>query len=98
MLKIKKEKLNEQGVNNMSAKEMLEKLGYKTLYKNKHYMFYEKELIDYPEYENDYIHLEFNFKEKTIDKSYGDDNTTYPITLEELQAINKQVKELGWYE
>ena len=82
----------------MSAKEMFEKLGYKELIKNKTYMFYVKELRDNPEYENDYIHLEFDFKDKTICKTYGDDNSVYEITLEELQAINKQVEELKWNE
>ena len=75
---------------------MLENLGYKKLYKNKYYMFYVKELKDYPEYENDYIHLEFDFDKKTICKTYGDDNSVYEISLEELQAINKQIEELGW--
>ena len=78
-----------------SAKEMFEALGYK-LYKHKTYMFYEKALKKRPEYENDYYHLEFNFVSETINKSYGDDNTTADITLDELQAINKQIEELGW--
>ena len=76
-----------------SAKEMFEELEYK-LYKHKTYMFYEKALKENPNYENDYIHLEFNFKDKTFVKTYGDDNSVYEITLEELQAINKQVEEL----
>lgn len=82
----------------MSAREMFEKLGYKKLYKNKSYMFYEKEIIENPVYEDDYLHIEFNFKMKAICKTLGDDNTPSDITLEELQAINKQVEELGWYE
>lgn len=80
----------------MTAKGMFEDLGYKELIKHNTYMFYIKELRDNPEYENDYIHLEFNFKDKTICKTFGDDNSVYEITLEELQAINKQVEELGW--
>ena len=80
----------------MSAKEMFEKLGYNRLYENKHYMFYVKVLIETPEYEKDSIHLEFNFDNKTINKTYGDDNSVSEITLKELQAINKQVEELGW--
>ena len=82
----------------MKAKEMFEQLGYKKLITHKTYMFYIKELRENPEYENDYIHLEFDFKDKTICKTYGDDNSVYEITLEELQAINQQVKELGWYD
>lgn len=81
----------------MSAKEMFEKLGYKQLIVHEpYYMFYIKELKENPEYENDEIHLEFNFKNKTISKTYGDDNSVYPITIDELQAINKQIDELGW--
>ena len=80
----------------MSAKEMFEELGYKELIKHKTYMFYIKELRENPEYENDYIHLEFDFIDKTMCKSYGDDNSVYEITLEELKAINKQIEELGW--
>lgn len=80
----------------MSAKEMFEELGYNEFYKHKTYMFYVKPLKENPNYENDYIHLEFDFKNKTFVKTYGDDNSVYEITLEELQAINKQVEELGW--
>lgn len=79
----------------MSAKDMFEKLGY-NLYKHNTYMFYEKALKENPEYENDYEHIEFNFISETINKTYGDDNSVSDINLEELQAINKQVEELGW--
>lgn len=82
---------------NKSAKEMFEELGYNEMYQNKHYMFYVKDLVDTPEYERDSIHLEFNFDTKTFNKTYGDDNSVYEITLEELQAINKQIEELGWF-
>ena len=82
---------------NKSAREMLEELGYNEMYQNKHYMFYVKDLVDTPEYERDSIHLEFNFDTKTFNKTYGDDNSVYEITLEELQAINQQCKELGWF-
>lgn len=78
----------------MSAKEMFEELGYNELIKHKTYMFYIKPLKENVEYENDEIHLEFDFKNKTFVKTYGDDNSVYEITLEELQAINKQVEEL----
>ena len=81
-----------------NAKTMFEKLGYKLANDCEYYLFYEKPLKENAEYENDYIHLEFDFKDKTICKSYGDDNSVYEITLEELQAINKQVEELGWNE
>lgn len=81
----------------MTAKEMFEKLGYNQLIVHEpYYMFYIKPLKENGEYENDEIHLEFNFLNKTIVKSYGDDNTVCGITIQELQAINKQVEELGW--
>lgn len=81
---------------NKSAREMFEDLGYDEIYQNKHYMFYVKDLVNTSEYERDCIHLEFNFDTKTFNKTYGDDNTVYEITVEELKAINQQCKELGW--
>ena len=79
-----------------SAKELFEELGYNELIKHKTYMFYIKPLKENVEYENDEIHLEFNFENKTFVKTYGDDNSVYEITLEELKAINKQIEELNW--
>ena len=81
---------------NKSAREMFEELGYDEIYQNKHYMFYVKDLVNTPEYERYCIHLEFNFDTKTFNKTYGDDNTVYEITVEGLKAINKQIEELGW--
>lgn len=81
---------------NKTAKEMFSKLGYEKLYKHNSYMFYEKELKKNPKYENDYVHIGFEFVDKTFSKTYGDDKSAYEITMEELQAINKQIEELGW--
>ena len=67
----------------MSAKEMFEKLGYK-LYNQNIYLEYVKEE------EN----ITFYINEKTFCKCNGYE--IGEITLEELQAINKQVEELGW--
>ena len=80
----------------MSAKEMFEKLGYKLANDCKYYLFYEKALKENAEYENDYLHISFEKKEKAFIKTYGDDNSPEIITMEELQAINKQIEELGW--
>lgn len=80
----------------MSAKEIFESLGYETLYEFDTYMYYTKPLTLNPEYEKDWEHLEFNLIEKTINKTYGDDNSVSDITLDELKAINQQCKELGW--
>ena len=88
----------------MSAKEMFEKLGYKL----NHNMVYGTYYFDYIK-EKDKIKLDgrtyyfrsrihFDHELRTVKKDctpcewYGIDM----ITLEELQAINKQVEELGW--
>ena len=72
----------------MSAKEMFEKLGYKYKYlPNSHRI----EFIKDEDEEMHFVYNEiiFNKKFKTIKiKGY--------FVLEELQAINKQVEELGW--
>jgi hypothetical protein len=75
----------------MTAKEMFEKLGYDIYMINGHFLSYTKKL---------------NNKEKTItflDSGVSkyfvileDDRINPTITLEELQAINKQVEELEW--
>ena len=77
----------------MTAKEMFEKLGYELANDCEYYLFYEKPLKKDAEYENDYLHISFNKKDKTFIKTYGDDNSPEEITMEELQAINKQVEE-----
>ena len=66
----------------MSAKEMFEKLGYKRTTNNKNIVEYTHKI-----YEGKYIY--FGKQNKWIE-------TFEYITLEELQAINKQVEELGW--
>lgn len=77
----------------MKAKEMFEKLGYKQdIYNNSAY-----QVIKY--YNDKHTSILFcidnkNFTNKSIEKE-GNEPL---ITLEELQAINKQVEELGWNE
>lgn len=69
----------------MNAKEMFEKLGYYPSY-------------DYNNPKNDFAFYEadspkmivFNLKNKDIEVYDGN------ITIEDLQAINQQVRELGW--
>ena len=80
-----------------SAREMFEELGYKIANDCEYYIFYEKPIVENPEYENDYLHISFEKKDKTFIKIYGDDNTVEAITMKELKAINKQVEEL-WNE
>ena len=69
----------------MSAKEMFEKLGYrymKTLSNKEHIVY---------RHTKSKGEIIFNLIFKGIENDYA-------ITLEELQAINKQVEELGWNE
>ena len=69
----------------MSAKEMFEKLGYYPSYD------YNKPKVDfafYKKYSSKMI--VFNIKDKIIEIIDGG------INIQELQAINKQVEELGW--
>ena len=66
----------------MSAKEMFEKLGYKCI---------DEERLVYKKYDDSIkrtIHIAFFDNQKIL--------ITKSIGLEELQAINKQVEELGW--
>jgi hypothetical protein len=71
-------------VKKMSAKEMFEKLGYKKRNESNYYtsavLIYDKEFYRSIYFDND----------KTIDAS-GE-----ILTMNLLQAINKQVEELGW--
>lgn len=65
------------------ADEMFEKIGYEKFFENK----------DVIRYSNDNsIIIEFYNGAKGFDKSI------YAINIQELQAINEKVKELGWNE
>lgn len=64
-----------------SAKEQFEELGY-DMYAHKH-------SIEYVDWEED-KHIWFYLIYKTIEIGEFD------INIKELQAINKQVEELGW--
>ena len=76
----------------MSAKEMFEKLGYKERKDLKPYIGLIKSYFkNYDEIINFYEGKEF-MKTGEYDGSYSN------ISLKELQAINKQIEELGWYE
>lgn len=68
-----------------SARELFEELGYYPSYD------YNKPKIDFAFYlKYSTKMIIFNIKDKIIETVDG------AITLEELQAINKQVEELGW--
>ena len=75
----------------MSAKEMFEKLGYKETENDIYFLKY---------YKICKLHHDKEIKFHKLDKTFcvkDDYGTLYRwIDLEELQAINKQVEELGW--
>lgn len=81
----------------MTAKEMFEKLGYKQVKKSENSVRYEGQPTMIGAYEF-YIEIwkreeldDFLVRKATILKEYVSN-----IWGEELQAINKQVEELGW--
>lgn len=72
----------------MSADEMFEELGYKVKRSDLPAMFY---CEYYNKTSKDIIQF---WNDKTISK-YNEDESDY-IDMQELQAINKKVEELGW--
>lgn len=72
----------------MSADEMLKNLGYEKVSDDKYSIEYRKILDD------DLFEINFWKEDKTISKNYY--REIGYITLQELQAINKKVEELGW--
>lgn len=79
----------------MSAKEMFEKLDYYlSSEENEEEIVYNQDLSHTSSF---YRYISFNKKNKVIEM---DDNSTEPfyIQIDELQAINKQVEELGLLE
>lgn len=66
----------------MSAKEMLEELGYVIRYENSTISYYKFECRNYVRF---WKHL-------------GQVKIENPIDVDELKAINQQCKELGWIE
>lgn len=80
----------------MTAKEMFEKLGYE-LYTDSYYKISYK----FKNTISDTYEIEF-FKDKKefVCEWYSDSPfepvKPFNVTLQELQAINKQVEELGW--
>lgn len=74
----------------MTAKEMFEKLGY--TYKKQKNLYLESII-----YEKGSKRILFRYDKKIIPYAdYGDTEDVTLLTLEELQAINKQVSELDW--
>ena len=76
----------------MSAKKMFEKLGYKQVENNANYIGYKYEFSDASSI---YSTIRFYLPQQEIEFYYNDDILN-SIAVEELQAINKQIEELGW--
>ena len=70
----------------MKADKMFKELGYE---KQKDYfgLVYRNK--------NNYAEITFDLYDETICASIDDDESVY-LSMEELQAINKKVEELGW--
>lgn len=71
-----------------TANEMFEELEYEKIRDDQNFILY-KLCCSY---------IGFDLINKTIELSYDDDgeDTSEYMTIEELQAINKKVEELGW--
>lgn len=86
----------------MKAKDMFEKLGYEIDEQDDCLIYWKvakKQRLNFYNTQNE-IQIEFNNHYKTVEKRelmQLDENSNI-ITLKELQAINKQVEELGWNE
>ena len=74
----------------MNAKEMFESLGYK--YSRNYIKYYGDEVIEY--YKTEGVKFVFLMKEHEFYGEYYEEPKH--ITVNELQAINKQCEELGW--
>ncbi len=77
----------------MSAKDMFEKLNYfQSSTPNEDELTYNLESSDI----KNYRYISFNLIFKYIEMDDWTNN--FQLSVEELQAINQQVKELGWHE
>jgi hypothetical protein len=72
----------------MTAKEMFEILGYGDYFNN-------GLRITYSNFDKECKMIEFDLKKKQLILA-DDSEEIFELSLEELQAINKQVEELGW--
>lgn len=75
-----------------TADEMFEELGYKKIEESKRYLRYGTN-----EYYGERIDFELKLKEIRCTRISCQRNTHFRyFTMQELQAINKKVEELGW--
>ena len=77
-----------------SAREMFEELGYKK-FENDYWIYFSKETNG--AYPLDRIYFIKNTKEIKAETFTYDKTLTKNVTISELQAINQQCKELGWF-
>ena len=78
----------------MTARQMFEKLGYE--YNERTEKLYG--IIEYSkQFEYAEMTIDFDNKSKEVELYTDKSDVAIDITLEELQAINKQVEELEWY-
>lgn len=75
----------------MSAKEMFEELGYRDYHLINNEIVYNYSWNEEPE---EYRYVSFHLSEKYIELS--DWRGDFYLKSRELQAINKQIEELGW--
>lgn len=79
----------------MKADETFEKLGYEKIVEYKYKEPENSEIAELILYRDEAKYLEISFwNDRTISKTW-DYDVSY-ITIQELQAINKKCKELGW--
>lgn len=72
------------------ADKMLDDLGYEKIIENKIKILYEKEGRFWDK------EISFDLMDKQIRVETSSSGDSESITMQELQAINKKVEELGW--
>ena len=81
----------------MTAKEMFEKLGYKQTINNDNLIEYKDDSYGYGDYK--YVWFHRFWKEYLVGYYDSYETKTRPrskVSIEEHEAITKQMKELGW--
>ena len=74
----------------MKAEEMFKEIGYRQIDETPTYIEYVKEV------NTKIVEIVFDLEEKRIIKQDFNTLFSYYIKFEEIQAINKQIEELGW--
>ena len=94
-LTIQKRKLEGKS-ESMSAKEMFENLCFYEKTNNSAYLIYE--MYGQDKYTDDEVTTIITFKkhEKLVRVKKLNKTSSYNFNAEEIQAINKQIEELGW--